>query len=75
MRINYLTLLSTRNIASANNIPLDHTGYYHNLLMTTDGLIMLHVTSATNPVSKMRLLATFCGLKQSQLHCPAGTSV
>src|SRR6185436_8081866 len=38
MRINYLTPLSTRYLASStNNVPADHTGFYRNPLMTTDG--------------------------------------
>ena len=38
MLINYLTPLSTRFPAdSSNPIPVDHTGFYRNPLMTTDG--------------------------------------
>ncbi|HTI97955.1 MAG TPA: hypothetical protein VL527_03550 [Dongiaceae bacterium] len=38
MRITYLTPLSTRNPASGpDSIPVDHTGFYRNPLMTTDG--------------------------------------
>jgi hypothetical protein len=47
MRISYLTPLSTRNIASAGNVPADHTGFYRNPLMTTDGyLIVAHTAWA-----------------------------
>jgi hypothetical protein len=46
MRISYLTPLSTRNIASSPaNIPSDHTGFYRNPLMTTDGYLMVSHTS------------------------------
>jgi len=41
MRISYLTPLSTRSIASSpTNIPADHTGFYRNPLMTTDGYLI-----------------------------------
>jgi hypothetical protein len=41
MRIDYLTPLSTRFPASSpTNIPPDHTGFYRNPLMTTDGYLI-----------------------------------
>src|SRR5204863_9801871 len=41
MRISYLTPLSTRFPASSStNIPADHTGFYRNPLMTTDGYLL-----------------------------------
>ena len=48
MRIDYLTPLSTRFPAdSSNSIPADHTGFYRNPLMTTDGyLIAAHTAWA-----------------------------
>jgi hypothetical protein len=48
MRIRYLTPLSTRATASsANSIPADHTGFYRNPVMTTDGhLIAAHTAYA-----------------------------
>ena len=46
MRISYLTPLSTRNEAdSPTNIPPDHTGFYRNPLMTTDGYMIAAHTS------------------------------
>ena len=46
MRITYLTPLSTRNQASSSsNIPPDHTGFYRNPLMTTDGYMIAAHTS------------------------------
>ena len=46
MRITYLTPLSTRNQASSiSNIPPDHTGFYRNPLMTTDGYMLAAHTS------------------------------
>jgi hypothetical protein len=46
MRISYLTPLSTRHIASsATNIPADHTGFYRNPLMTTDGYLIASHTA------------------------------
>jgi hypothetical protein len=46
MRINYLTPLSTRYLASSSNsIPADHTGFYRNPLMTTDGYLIASHTA------------------------------
>jgi hypothetical protein len=46
MRVSYLTPLSTRYIASSStNIPADHTGFYRNPLMTTDGYLIASHTS------------------------------
>jgi len=46
MRITYLTPLSTRSPASSsNNIPADHTGFYRNPLMTTDGYFIASHTA------------------------------
>jgi hypothetical protein len=46
MQITYLTPLSTRDPASsATNIPPDHTGFYRNPLMTTDGFMIAAHTS------------------------------
>jgi hypothetical protein len=47
MRVTYLTPESTRNIAQANNIPPDHTGFYRNPVMTTDGYLIVSHTSWT----------------------------
>ncbi len=48
MQVRYLTPLSTRYIASSpTNIPPDHSGFYRNPLMTTDGsLIAAHTAWA-----------------------------
>ncbi|MDB6034125.1 MAG: hypothetical protein JWM16_4463, partial [Verrucomicrobiales bacterium] len=50
MRISYLTPRSTHSLAtSATNIPADHTGFYRNPMMTTDGyLIASHTSWALN---------------------------
>jgi len=46
MRISYLTPLSTRFPASSpTNIPSDHTGFYRNPLMTTDGYLIASHTA------------------------------
>ncbi|HTL55876.1 MAG TPA: hypothetical protein VL361_09360 [Candidatus Limnocylindrales bacterium] len=46
MQIAYLTPLSTRFPAdSPTNIPPDHTGFYRNPLMTTDGYLIVSHTS------------------------------
>jgi hypothetical protein len=46
MRISFLTPLSTRNQASSPaSIPPDHTGFYRNPLMTTDGFMIVAHTS------------------------------
>jgi hypothetical protein len=46
MSISYLTPLATRNQAtSPTNIPPDHTGFYRNPLMTTDGYMIAAHTS------------------------------
>jgi len=46
MRISYLTPLSTRYTASsAASIPADHTGFYRNPLMTTDGYLIVSHTA------------------------------
>jgi hypothetical protein len=46
MRITYLTPISTRSPASSsNNIPADHTGFYRNPLMTTDGYFIASHTA------------------------------
>jgi hypothetical protein len=46
MRIQYLTPLSTRDPASSpTNIPPDHTGFYRNPLMTTDGYMIASHTA------------------------------
>jgi hypothetical protein len=48
MRITYLTPLSTRFPASSpTNVPPDHTGFYRNPLMTTDGYLLVSHTSWT----------------------------
>ncbi|HEX4342312.1 MAG TPA: hypothetical protein VH255_02920, partial [Verrucomicrobiae bacterium] len=46
MQINYLTPLSTRELADdPTNIPPDHSGLYRNPLMTTDGYMIAAHTS------------------------------
>jgi hypothetical protein len=46
MRVSYLTPLSTRFAASsATNVPADHTGFYRNPLMTTDGYLIASHTA------------------------------
>jgi hypothetical protein len=47
MRITYLTPPSTHDIASAGNVPADHTGFYRNPVMTTDGYLLASHTSWT----------------------------
>jgi hypothetical protein len=48
MGITYLTPLSTRFPASSpTNVPPDHTGFYRNPLMTTDGYLIASHTSWT----------------------------
>jgi hypothetical protein len=46
MRISYLTPLATRYLASStNNVPVDHTGFYRNPVMTTDGYFIASHTA------------------------------
>lgn len=46
MQVRYLTPLSTRSPASsAKDIPKDHTGFYRNPLMTTDGFMIASHTA------------------------------
>src|SRR6185503_16924690 len=46
MRVRYLTPRSTHVYASsATNIPADHTGFYRNPLMTSDGYLIASHTS------------------------------
>lgn len=47
MQITYLTPLSTRSLASPGDVPPDHTGFYRNPLMTTDGYMIVSHTAWT----------------------------
>jgi len=52
MRVNYLTPRSTRVYASSpTNVPPDHTGFYRNPLMTSDGYLIAAHTPYTQYAS------------------------